>query len=72
MIIIGDEVLQNDCSLDVQKFLLYSKKFGGFNKNWNGFNILHNYASTVGAIDILSEYSDYNHYQLSKMILIII
>ena len=62
MIIIGDEVLQNDCSLDVQKVSTsILKKFGGFNKNWNGFNILHNYASTVGAIDILSEYSDYNH-----------
>ena len=62
MIIIGDEVLQNDCSLDVQKVSTsILKKFGGFNKNWNGFNILHNYASTVGAIDILSEYSDYNY-----------
>ena len=62
MIIIGDEVLQNDCNLDVQKVSTsILKKFGGFNKNWNGFNILHNYASTVGAIDILSEYSDYNY-----------
>ena len=62
MIIIGDEVLQNDCSLDVQKVSTsILKKFGGFKKNWNGFNILHNYASTVGAIDILSEYSDYNY-----------
>ena len=62
MIIIGDEVLQNDCSLDVQKVSTsILKKFGGFNKNWNGFNILHNYASTVGAIDILSQYSDYNY-----------
>ena len=62
MIIIGDEVLQNDSSLDIQKVSTsILKKFGGFKKNWNGFNILHNYASTVGAIDILSEYSDYNH-----------
>ena len=67
MIIIGDEVLQNDCSLDVQKVSTsILKKFGGFNKNWNGFNILHNYASTVGAIDILSEYSDYNHSALKN------
>ena len=37
MIIIGDEVLQNDCSLDVQKVSTsILKKFGGFNKNWNG------------------------------------
>ena len=62
MIIIGDEVLQNDCSLEVQNIVIsILTKYGGFNKNWNGFNILHNYASTVGAIDILSEYSDYNH-----------
>ena len=67
MIIIGDEVLQSDCSLDVQKVSTsILKKFGGFNKNWNGFNILHNYASTVGAIDILSEYSDYNHSALKN------
>ncbi len=67
MIIIGDEVLQNDCSLDVQKVSIsILKKFGGFNKKWNGFNILHNYASTVGAIDILSEYSDYNHSALKN------
>ena len=67
MIIIGDEVLQSDCSLDVQKISTsILKKFGGFNKNWNGFNILHNYASTVGAIDILSEFSDYNHSALKN------
>ena len=35
MIIIGDEVLQNDCSLEVQKIAsLILKKSGGF---WGGF-----------------------------------
>ena len=67
MIIIGDEVLQHDCSLEVQKIASsILKKSGGFNKNWNGFNILHNYASTVGAIDILSEYSNYNHFDFKN------
>ena len=48
-------------SLEVQKVAFLFYKICDL-KNWNGFNILHNYASTVGAIDILREYSDYNYY----------
>ncbi len=67
MILIGDEVLQDDCSLNVQK-IVYSilNKFGGFSKDWNGFNILHNHASAVGAVDILKDYSKYDYLSFEK------
>ena len=67
MIIIGDEVLENDFSLETQDIVIkILDKFGGFTKNWNGFNILHNYASTVGALDIIGKFSNYNHLSLEK------
>ncbi len=62
MVIIGDEVLEQEYSLEVQSILnKILKNNDGFSKNWNGFNVLHNYASTVGALDIISEFSNYDH-----------
>lgn len=53
MIIIGSAVYSRSDSLALQK-LIYdiAIKYNVIKENWNGFNILHNHASTVGALDI--------------------
>lgn len=53
MIIIGDGVYSRPDSITIQK-LIYdiAIKYNVISESWNGFNILHNYASTVGALDI--------------------
>ncbi len=65
MIIIGDEVLSHIESESIQmKCIEILDEFGGFRKDWNGYNILHNTASAVGSLDILNKYSKFNHQDL--------
>ena len=53
MIIIGDAVLvRKDCAAIMSKIYDICKKNNVIRPDWNGFNILHNHASTVGALDI--------------------
>ncbi len=53
MIIIGDSVLVRSDSYAIIS-LVYEivKKYNIVQKDWNGFNILHNHASMVGALDL--------------------
>lgn len=53
MIIIGDGVLSRKDSVAIQTIVYeISKKYNVIRDDWNGFNILHNHASTVGALDL--------------------
>ncbi|MDX1924022.1 MAG: NADH-quinone oxidoreductase subunit NuoG [Rickettsiaceae bacterium] len=53
VIIIGDGVYSRSDSLAILSILeQVSAKLGVVKDGWNGFNILHNHASTVGALDI--------------------
>lgn len=52
-LIIGDGVYSRSDSLAILEELeSISSKFGIVKEGWNGFNILHNHASTVGALDL--------------------
>ena len=65
MVIIGDEVLSHKESKNIQmKCIEILDKLGGFRKDWNGYNILHNTASAVGSLCILNKYTDFNHLDL--------
>jgi NADH-quinone oxidoreductase subunit G len=51
--IIGDSVLTRTDSLAVQHAIFQiCQKYNAIRDDWNGFNILHNHASQVGALDI--------------------
>lgn len=53
MIIIGDAVLvRKDAAAIMDMVAQICKKYNIIREDWNGFNILHNHASTVGALDI--------------------
>ncbi len=53
MIIIGDGVTSRSDSLSIQSMIYeIAKKYGVIRSDWNGFNILHNHASMIGALDI--------------------
>ena len=53
MIIIGDSILiRKDADQILYQICEFSKKHQIIRDDWNGFNILHNHASTVGALDI--------------------
>lgn len=53
MIIIGDGVLPRKDSIAIQTMLhKISEKYNIIRDDWNGFNILHNHASTVGALEL--------------------
>lgn len=53
MIIVGDAVLvRKDAEAIMSKIYDLCKKYNVIRSDWNGFNILHNHASTVGALDI--------------------
>ncbi len=67
MIVIGDEALSCNSSLSIQDVCIKLLKNGnGFKNDWNGYNILHNNASTVGALDILNDLPDYQHNTFDK------
>jgi NADH-quinone oxidoreductase subunit G len=53
MFIIGDAVLTRSDSLAIQESVFkICEKYNAIRKDWNGFNILQNHASMVGALDI--------------------
>ena len=53
MIIVGDAVLvRKDAAAIMKVISAICKKYNVIREDWNGFNILHNHASTVGALDI--------------------
>jgi NADH-quinone oxidoreductase subunit G len=53
MIIVGDAVLvRSDGFAILSKIHEIVKKYKIVNQDWNGFNILHNHASMVGALDV--------------------
>lgn len=53
IIIIGDGVYSRADSLSIQAVAYaIAKKYNIVRDDWNGFNILHNHASMVGALDI--------------------
>ncbi len=53
MIIIGDAVLARPDAHGILSLLHeITQKYKIVREDWNGFNILHNYASTVGALDL--------------------
>lgn len=55
MLLIGSEVVRADDGKELYKALLSLAKQGGFineKQKWNGFNILHNQVSTIGALDL--------------------
>ncbi|MBF8246753.1 MAG: NADH-quinone oxidoreductase subunit G [Rickettsia sp.] len=53
MIIVGDAVFsRKDCSSIMILLHKMIKKFDIINSQWNGFNILHKYASSVAALDL--------------------
>ena len=53
MIIVGDGVYSRPDSLALMDIIMQmAKKYNVIRDDWNGFNILHNHASTVGALDI--------------------
>lgn len=53
MIIVGDGVLvRKDAAAIMSKIYDLCKKHNIIREDWNGFNILHNHASSVGALDI--------------------
>lgn len=53
MFIIGDAVLTRPDSLAIQNIVYQlCQKYAANSADWNGFNILHNHASTVAALDI--------------------
>ena len=60
MIIIGDEALTNQSSLGIQDLCIKLLQHNnGFKKDWNGYNILHTYASSVGSYDLLGDFSNF-------------
>jgi NADH-quinone oxidoreductase subunit G len=53
MFIIGDAVLTRSDSVTIQETVYQiCQKYNAIRSDWNGFNILHNHASMVGALDI--------------------
>lgn len=53
MIIVGDSVLvRSDSYAIINLVHEIIKKYNVVQKDWNGFNILHNHASMVGALDL--------------------
>ncbi|MEY3197013.1 MAG: hypothetical protein RLZZ59_381, partial [Pseudomonadota bacterium] len=53
IVIIGDGVYaRKDGIALLSQIYELCKKYNVIRKDWNGFNILHNHASTVGAIDV--------------------
>ena len=55
MILVGSSILKQDDGEELYKALNKLSKDGGFykaSKNWNGFNILHNDISTIGALEV--------------------
>ena len=53
MIIVGDAVLSRADGLEIQRILhSIASKYNVIRDDWNGFSILHNHASIVGALDI--------------------
>ena len=51
--IIGDEIYSRKDSLALQSMLLeIATKYNVVREGWNGYNILHNHASIVGALDL--------------------
>lgn len=53
MVIVGMGAFQNGDGLAIHQFLNKAAKgFGWVTDTWNGFNVLHNAASRVGALDI--------------------
>lgn len=53
MVIIGDAVLVRSDSLQIiYNVHKLAQKYQMITPNWNGFNILHNHASMVGALDL--------------------
>ena len=39
-------------------------KANGFREDWNGFNVLHNTASSVASLEILSKFCDFQHKEI--------
>lgn len=58
MIIIGDAVLIREDGLEITTLThLIIEKYNIIRDDWNGFNILHNHASTVGALEVGFHYN---------------
>lgn len=68
MIIIGDLAYARDDGLKVLELCQnIAYKYNFIRQNWNGYNILHNHASTVGAID-LGFFADSNSKNVAKIL----
>lgn len=53
MIIIGDGIYSRPDGKDILEILYrISMKYGVITEDWNGYNILHNHANMVGALDL--------------------
>lgn len=65
MIIVGDAILSRTDSLSILSLLdKLMSKYNFIHDNWNGFNILHNHASIVGALDL----AIYSHNGVKKIL----
>ncbi|MCP5369086.1 MAG: NADH-quinone oxidoreductase subunit G [Rickettsiaceae bacterium] len=59
MIIIGDGIYsRRDSKFILETLYKISSKYGVITEDWNGYNILHNHANIVGALDLGFLYQD--------------
>ena len=74
MIMVGSQLIKGDDGEGIYKALLKLSVEAGFinEKNqWNGFNILHNQISTIGALELGVKPYNYNQNKKSKLVILL-